>query len=358
MIVYSEKITKFVKEIKRALKEILMEEAHLKVRGDRFYNKKETHSYPIKIVIFNDLRKLGYFDPNFYELGFQQSVCHCSQDKLHNLIRHELAHYLTFIFYGNVEFPHGPEYRSICDDLDWGKDVYEATTTLDKVPLEQKGSLVRKIQKLIALGRSSNPNEASQAILKSRELLLKHNIDYLGDSSEEVFLKRILHQKRKNSKMEAIAHILETFFVSTVYNHGIDGICLEILGSSVNIEIAEYIAHILKVELDHLWEQSKLKGLAEKNSFFYGVAKGYCDKVEALKKVQLKESGNALLIIAQKLEGAKAMAYGRLSISKSQRKLSKSALLLGKQMGKGLRFKKAVYTSASDIKHLSYSEFP
>jgi hypothetical protein len=353
MIVYSEKIISFIKEIKCSLKEILTKEVCLKVRGDRFYNKKETHSFPIKIVIFNHKSKLGYFDPNFYELGFHESIFYCSREKLHNLIRHELSHYLTYITYGDVEHPHGPEFRAICKQLNWGKEIYEASMALDKAPLEKKGSLTNKIQKLIALGTSNNTHEASGAIIKARELLLKHNLDLSMETGDEIFLRRILKQKRKNAKMEAIAHILETFFVSTVYNHGTDFICLEILGSGVNVEIAEYISSILDYELDSLWGKAGLKGLAEKNSFFYGIAKGYCEKVEALKKEQLHETTHNLMVIEKKLDSAKATAYGRLKASKSQRKLSLTAALLGKKVGNKLRFKQGINASTTKIKQIT-----
>lgn len=333
MIVYSQKIIRFIKEIKYALKEILVEEVCLQVRGDRFYNKRKTHSFPIKIVIYNNQSKLGYFDPNFYELGFHESVFYCSLEKLHNLIRHELAHYLTYITYGDVSHSHGMEFKTICKDLNWGKEVYQASTTLDEAPLEKKGSLAKKIQKLITLGTSSNPHEASAAIIKARELLLKHNIDLSMETGDEIFLKRILKKNRKNAKMEAIAHILETFFVSTVYNHGKDFIYLEILGTAVNVEIAEYIAGILDYQLNNMWEKTGLRGLAQKNSFFYGIAKGYCEKVERLKREQLQEVSGALMVIEKKLCRAKEMAYGRLTESKSRRKLSPAAALLGKKAG-------------------------
>ncbi len=68
--------------------------------------------------------------------------------------------------------------------------------------------------------------------------------------TKKLFLKRILKQKKENAKMRSIAHILETFFVSTVYSRAGDFIYLEILGNAVNVEIAEYVASILQDEWD------------------------------------------------------------------------------------------------------------
>ena len=252
MFVYSEKIIEFIKQIKFILKKILVEEVGLKVNGDRFYDRGQRRSFPIKIVIFNSTDKLGYFDADFLELGFHQSVIYFSKEGLSNLIRHELAHYLTFIKYGDGLLPHGNEFRTICKELDWGKEISEATTTLEKIPLLEKSSITRKIEKLIALGASPNPHESSLAMLKSRELLLKHNITESYDNEAEVILKRLLKQKKLNAKIQSIAHILETFFVNIVFSYSKEGVCLEITGNAVNIEIAEYIASILDIELDRL----------------------------------------------------------------------------------------------------------
>ena len=78
--------------------------------------------------------------------------------------------------------------------------------------------------------------------------------------------------------MDAIAAILATFFVSIVYNRGKEFIYLEILGSPVNAEIAEYVANVLQGELDRLWKDTPLQGAVARNSFFRGLAKGYCQR--------------------------------------------------------------------------------
>ena len=57
---------------------------------------------------------LGYFDSNFYELGFHECLMQSSREQLSNVIRHELAHYMTFINYGEAVQPHGAEFRAFC----------------------------------------------------------------------------------------------------------------------------------------------------------------------------------------------------------------------------------------------------
>lgn len=335
MIIYSKKIIQFVHEIKQTINAILSKELHLQVGRSRFL--KGNASYPINVVIYNNKKMLGYFDSNFYELGFHESLIQSSKQQLHNIIRHELAHYLTFIAHGDTIQPHGPEFRTFCQKLGWGEEVYRATACLeDGPPLIEESTVLRKVQKLMALATSSNKNEAEQAMIKSQALLLKHNLEY-REAEEKVFLKRIMKQKRENAKMRSIGKILETFFVSIVFSRGKEFTYLEILGDAINVEIAEYVASVLERELENLWNQAQrqanLKGTIAKNSFFLGLAKGYCNKIQALKREYNREVTSALMVIEQKLIDARAMAYSHLSSTRRHGTHCQESSALGEQMG-------------------------
>ena len=82
---------------------------------------RQKNSYPIQIVIFNDRNMLGYFDPTFYELGFHERLMYSRKEQLHEVIKHELAHYITFITHGEGVQAHGPEFRAFCQSMGWGK---------------------------------------------------------------------------------------------------------------------------------------------------------------------------------------------------------------------------------------------
>lgn len=355
MIVYSKKIVLFLNEIKSTIKSVLTHEVGLKVHGDRFYDKQQRYSFPIKVVIFNNKRRLGYFDPDFYELGFNECMMHVGTAQLHALIRHELAHYITFCTKGTEPHPHGSNFRAFCQQMGWGAEVYQAATYLEagqQLPEEESSSVLRKVQKLLALANSRNQHEAEQAMIKSQQLLLNHNIEskYIGtESGEKVFLKRIMKQKKEDAKMRAIARILETFFVNVVYSRGGDYTYLEILGNSVNIEIAEHVAKVLQVELDKLWQQaqrqSMLKGTVAKNSFFLGLARGYCAKIGALQKAYASDVTHALMVIEKQLVDARTMAYPRLSKGKSRGSYCQASSLVGEQMGRQLTINPALNKS-------------
>ncbi len=366
MLLYSKKIIKFLNEIKDIIKDVLSNEVGLKVFRERFYDKRQEYSYPIKAVIFNNKKMLGYFDPHFYEIGLHECLMQANRELLHAIIRHELAHYITFINFGDTVESHGDEFHAFCLRMGWGEGVSKASMCLDEsVSLfhEEENNVLRKVQKLLALTTSRNKHEAEQAMIKSQQLLLKHNIDVrnIEDADDEkIFLKRIMKQKKENAKMRSIAHILETFFVNTVYNRKEGCVYLEVIGSATNVEIAEYVANILQNQLDILWKQTQkqqinLKGAVAKNSFFLGVARGYCDKINFLKKQYDSNTFNALILIEKKLQNAQAMVYERLNKSKSNGRYCSQSSLLGEQAGKELRINPAV--SSSGNKSEAYISF-
>lgn len=288
-----------------------------------------------------------------------------SKELLVNVIRHELAHYAVFIKHGHKSQAHSSEFRGFCQRMGWGEEVYRATISVEEHNSlsEEKNSIFRKIQKLMALSGSSNSNEAEQAMIKSQQLLLKHNIETIeiADADEEkMFLLRVIKQRRMDAKMTSIGKILETFFVNTVYNRQDDFTYLEILGTATNVEIAEYVAGVLEHEFDKLWEQTKrqhsqLKGMIAKNSFFKGLAKGYCEKVKALERGYHSELSNALMVIEKKLIDAKNMAYPRLVSNKSYSRHCSNSSALGEQIGRHLNINPAVKSSKSSEVFLTYN---
>lgn len=367
MHIYSKRIIKFIEEIKSFTKQCLTEEIGLRVSKNRFYDLKQQRSFPIAIVVFNHKSKLGYFDSNFLELGFHECLMHTSREQLHNIIRHELAHYIMFMNYGPYISPHNPLFRTFCKERGWGEEVYSATTRLETGvnPIEiEENSILRKVQKLMALSTSCNVNESEQAMIKAQQLLLKHNIDsrYAEnsvDEDEKFFLKRIMQQKKENAKMRAIASILETFFVNTIFNRVEEYIYLEVTGTAVNIEIAEYVAAVLDKELERLWEQVKnqyfhLKGMVAKNSFIQGIAIGYCNKIEIIQKGYQSDFTNSLMVIEKKLLDIKTMVYPRLSKSKSRGDYCPESAFLGQEAGYKLNINPALNKAKNSDAFLTF----
>lgn len=363
MLVFSEKIVLFIQDVKSIIRQILIKEVKVKASHDRFHDDKQRCSYPISVVIYTDKTMLGYFDPTFYEMGFHEQLMYADKKQLHHIIRHELAHYLTFIKYGFQVPSHGAEFRNLCQQMGWGKEVYLAKIHLEKnehpSDIYKDSDVLRKVQKLMALATSSSQHEAESAMIKSQQLLLKHNIDskYTHSSNEKVFLKRIMQQKQRSAKMRAIAKILEAFFVSAVFHQGKEGVVLEIVGNEVNLQIADYVADVLQNKLEDLWESAKkehrLKGVIAKNSFFTGIAKGYCTKLNTLKQSYPGEVSSALLVIEKKLQTATAMVYPRLRSTTTRSNYCPESAILGEKAGRQLQINPSVNgQSKSSTSHL------
>lgn len=351
MLVYSKKLALFSAELNTAVRQILSREMGLKLTT-RYFLYKNTY-YSIEIVIYNHQKALGYFDPEFRELGFHESLMHASKTDLYNIIRHELAHYITFIEYGSLVLPHGNAFKTFCLSQGWGEEVFRASICLDEAVQEEKSEILRKVQKLMALAKSSNPHEAELAMVKSQQLLLKHNLDnsLFVEEGEKFYLKRVLKQGKMSAKMRAIAKILETFFVNIVFRRADNLVCLEILGNKVNVEIADYVAAVLDDEFENLWNQARkmsplMKGQVAKNSFFQGIAKGYCNKIHSLQNASEK---NALMVIEKMLVEAKDLVYPRLSKSTSNARSCPGSAALGELMGRSLTINPAVKSSQQNV---------
>lgn len=354
MLVYSRKFQHLTQVILAALQEILVKEVGLHVSKGRFWNREKTFSYPLSVVIFNHKACLGYFDPEFLELGFHSAWAYKSLEELKDVIRHELAHYLVHIEHGpNVE-AHGKEFKELCLSFNWGDSVYLASKEFDLPTIVAKEEeKIRKIKKLLALSSSSNSNEAQQALIKARQLTIKTAVGIETPEEEVFYLKRVLKNTIVDGKMRSIAKICETFFVSCVFFKTKEATYLEILGNYEHVQIAEYVAEYLSKELDNLWKHTKtthtsIKGLGAKNAFFLGVAKGYISKVN---QGILSEatSENQLIVLEKQLATAKSLAYKKLRSLKTASKSYTSADLLGQSCGKTLSIKEGLSDKSSNF---------
>lgn len=363
MWLYSKEIIQFIGEIQKEIQQILSCELGFKVVGNRFHCRRRLHSYPIKVVVYNHKSMLGYFDPEFYEMGFHARLIPLPKEQRRQIIQHELAHYITFIDHGPNIQAHGPEFKALCRKMDWGEEVARACFSLESNEVSTPPPpLLKKIQKLMALSQSSNAHEAQLAMVKSQQLLLKYNINDIAAMAKDptIFLKRILKQKKETAKMRAIAIILETFFVSVVYHRGDGVLYLEIAGEATNIEIAEYVAEVLQNQLELLWiaakKDSRIQGKIAKNSFFLGVARGYCQQVKALEQTYEPLYAQAVMKVENHLTEVKRMIYSHLSHRQSTHKHCSRSAQLGEQAGKNLRIRPGVGSQEKSNTSIQYQQ--
>lgn len=360
--IFSKTIVACIDNAKKIVKEILKNEMNVIVTNNRFY--LNNFSYPLQIIAFEHPTKLGYFNEDLYEIGINKCIFLYDQHLLKDLLRHELAHYMSFIKYGSNLLPHGKEFQEICKCYNWGKEISSATIelTAEEKIIESDSStekLVTKIQKLLALASSHHIHEAEAATLKINDLLLRYNLDtsQISKTNEsEMQLIRLFQTKKISAKHRAISSILRHFFVYPIYNHGRNSAYLEIFGNETNVKIAEYVGIFLFNELDLLWEKAKeerpsMKGIRCKNSFFDGIAEGYGIKVKASKQT---ENCFALIHLEKNLEKSVQMAFPRLKRTTFSSIVDSEAVTIGRQKGKKLQIYPGVTKENKNKCYINY----
>lgn len=352
MIVFSNALHAFSKRLEELLKDILENDIKVKVGRSRFLYKNLY--YPIQVATFESKNIVGRFDPKTYQIHINKNLIIETKTKtLKDILRHELIHYLCYIEHGDLEEPHGKRFFDMCNKYSYSDDVASPHIDLSLAYEKIEGDLeaekiFSKIKNLLKLAESSNPHEAELATLKANELLFKYNIEkgklHL-ENDEEFYVHTLLSYKKNNAKLIAIYDIIKHFLVSPILRYSKNEVSLEVSGSKENIELAEYVAQFLDTEFERLWlmvkkENPNLQGLKDKNSFFKGIAKGYDEKIQGIRKAS--PMGKELILLENKLKDKVKLYYRSLSQSKSSSSHSKEAFQKGSEIGKSLSVNKAI----------------
>ena len=348
MIISSAATEAFLKRVKGEVRQIMAREMGLQYKRIRFAFGHST--VPLHLVCFEG-PQLGYFGHRYYQIGVHKSLMYQAKIQvLHNLLRHELAHLITFLRFGPEVAAHGKEFREVCQHYGWGREVWSSEVELPKAneQYRKEEKVITKVKKLLALAESDNVHEAQMATLKANQLLIHHNLENLNQEAEEEFYVRpILAGKRATSKHHAIADILRCFYVHPVFNYGGGEMSLEVTGTRENVLIADYVAQFLWRELERLYRQSGLKGVSKKASFMRGVSKGYLQKQNGHQKSL--QNHQALVAIENQLQRGVQRIYGRLRGHAVMSSTDPTAYQLGKLSGKKLNIHQGVENRSSQI---------
>ena len=332
-LLYSKVILSFLEKVKRYAFEILRDEMGLKIGRSRFYIDQT--SYPLHFTCFEHPTRLGYFQQELFEVGINKCFLMEKEEEVKNLLRHELAHYMTAIRFGPGVPSHGKEFRSICNLYGFCPEISKSAIPLDQGVKHQK--LSAKVRKLLSLAESPNRAEGQAAAQKAQELLEKYQIS-LEDTPEEQLIIRSLEKKRSSAKMQAIASIVRAFHVYPVSNQGKGKVFLEIFGERTSVEVGAYVADFLDYHFEELWKEAqkkdrRLKGAAAKNSFFRGLAKGYISK---------KPESTALIKIEAALVAHAEKAYPFLRSCSSKYLHHSMGEKMGREKGKEMKIREGI----------------
>ena len=355
MRVFSASIESFLDRLTAVTKKILREDFGVSVGRTRF-RTADGWSWPILLVAIDDPRRLGYFDPKDCTIAIHKRLMYTAKDRvIENLLRHELAHYFTYIEYhasGMDDRVHGAQFQATCDAYNLAAEVRRASGDIcadnDAIAGELKNeAVIAKFQKLMSLADSDNQHEAALAILRANELMLRHNLDAATATNAsrgeiEYCVKVVIPYKRSSPRRSAIAEILSEFLVYPV--HASEG--LEVTGTRANVEHAEYVANYLDRALAAAWKRARAdspgRRLREK-PFMAAASASYLEKLKGAKAKLPRTDQSALIILTKELEWASHGIYraGVHQKTTSYRTDATSALH-GARAGKALEIRRGL----------------
>lgn len=361
MIIYDQVSIAFIQKAQEMLKEILGN-LGFPVKTSRFLF--QNYLYPIKVVVFEG-KEWGHFQSGYFQIGLNKKLIYSAKDSvIRDILKHELAHYLTWIKYGDVN-SHGKEFHETCRLYGFSSSISEATLNLEFANQSKEGDIeaekvLEKVKKLFQLAQSSNPHEAEVATMKANALLLRHNLDHLKNQDEDpLYMDRVMCQKRKDAKLMSVYEILRHFLVRPVVSMGKGTCSIEITGTKTNVLLASYVANFLDLEMERLWQVSKqeykLEGLRAKNSFFMGLAKGFGEKMKSSKENFSSDDQKSLILVEKNLDLKIRQIYGRLSSTHSSHRTDERANSLGVLKGRELQIRQGVEGKLKNL-FLSYQK--
>ncbi len=257
--------------------------------------------------------RLGLWDSAKREIVLSRElVSGHAWDDVKEVLLHEMAHQVACEGLGaDRETDHGDGFRTACEFLRANPRASGEYPTLHQRlqqgdALDAKDRIAVKIQKLMALAESNNPNEARAAMKKAHELIAHHNIDLIRHGKPQNYTSIFLGEPRLRHFREAyhLAHLLQDYyFVKGVWTEAWVlekarmGKVLEINGSLQNVRIAEYLFDCVGQYIDTAWDAyRKGKGLNRyrKTDFAIGVIEGFRSTLEKASAVTLYDSNTGL----------------------------------------------------------------
>jgi hypothetical protein len=219
------------------------------------------------------------------------------------VLRHECAHqYVSEVLGVRDETAHGETFRKVCAER--GIDAAAAgvidgvlvTGAAGAVADDEVERVLRRVEKLLALAQSDNPNEAEAAADAARRLMLEHNLAARGRPRR--YVVRTLGQPvtRMHAHEKLLGALLSNhYFVEVLivrawcHEAARIGTILEVSGTPENVEMATWVHAFLHGAAERCWrDEQGRRGLAgrERLPFFAGFMTGVHDKLAREKKAQ------------------------------------------------------------------------
>jgi len=261
------------------------------------------------------------------------------------VLKHEMAHQYCSEGLRSKSTAHGDDFQKACSCLGVLPEFRGFSLITDEL-LGQLGEhgksggaeskILTKIEKLLALGESSNVHEAEAALQKASSLIEKYHLQQLTSPDHSSYVVGVIEigKKQVATYKRHICRILQDFFfvrvvLSRAYNPHINTVqkTIELMGTKENVAIAEYCYFFLENRLELLWkdfrQRTRSSGRTQKNSYYLGVVLGFFQKLQNQNEQEKKAStiepqrNELLLVEDRRLDAFVQMHFPRMRKSSS-----------------------------------------
>jgi hypothetical protein len=212
-------------------------------------------------------------------------------------------------------------------------------------------NVVGLIQKLLALSKSPNENEAAAAMAKAQELLIKYNLDMATvqtptkqDSDEAGMMNEIVDFSDFEKWQSILINAVSTRNFCKIIR--ISGEEFHILGKKANVRSVEAMYNWLEPQIIRLIDQSGFKR-GDKTSFAMGIISTIGKKLDESKEayqVKYSESRALIVNVQREVDGWFKSEYPHTTHSRTTC-TNGSAYGAGQQAGHGV----SVYGSSRQV---------
>ncbi|MFT5701368.1 MAG: hypothetical protein ACI8ZB_004259 [Desulforhopalus sp.] len=297
------------------------------------------------------------------------------------VLKHEMAHQYCSEVMHSQSTAHGNDFQRACSLFGVLPDFRGFSVVTEKLldNIHDPGSdgangpkTLSKIEKLLALGESSNIHEAEAALQKASVLIEQYHLQQLVASDHSSFIVTAIETGKKQvaTYQRHICRILQEFFfvrvvLSQAYNPRLNTMqkTIELMGTRENVAIAEYCYDFLENRLALLWNEFRMRtkscGRTQKNSYYLGVVLGFLGKLQEQDRQANVEMGTEsickelLVVEDRRLDTFVQMHFPRLRKSSSRgSRVDKDIYQKGMEVGRTLTLTKGVGSPAGDVRRL------
>lgn len=240
------------------------------------YQQSVSLSTPV-ISIVAGKNRMGYWTPDNHTISISRHLIENSPwETVLEILKHEMAHQYVSAYFDNAD-SHGNAFKAACAILGVhpcfagsGSHQKEHLAAFMGTLPEKAQTMLRRVEKLLALGQSSNESEARAASRKANYLLNKYNLERIAKGETDAADIKYVYLRTGRKRMETIEKLilvfLEKFYfvncvAGTIYDAETDeeykaGV---LIGKKEALVVAEYVFWFLLNTSKALWKDFRKK---------------------------------------------------------------------------------------------------